>query len=549
MALVNLARIVCYIADGAHVRANELLPEMLAHEAWNIPAKTVWKLSLSVDDRNNWLEAMLDNDTLKPIGEWLIETSKKVQTAAMEPAIDELFNHVYRDYYFSDDKRATSPNIYLDYLSDLITLRDKVREYSGENPTLKTFVELVDLYTKYGVKLVSNQAFGDKARVHLMTVHGAKGLEFDSVYMIHGTKDKWLKKSGERFFPSNLHLTLPHELDENLRLIFVAATRAKHRLFISATKKSSTRGEDLTILPILGDIKTQDIETTTAKAIEAYEAAWTDRYTTIDGDLQSLLKPRLAEYKLNATAVNNFTNLEYAGPEQFLLNSLLRFPSAKSANADYGTAIHETLKFAHGFYGQNGKKPTEKEALQIFETQLKRMHMPGVDYEYYMGRGRDYLPKFLSRHEFNNHQQVEQVFNACVGEMRLTGKIDLVEIDEKSKAIKISDFKTGGTFEQFNRGKIKTHNYWQQLMFYKLLIENANNRPGYRIDSAVIEFVEAGDDGIKSLEISYENEDMDEFIKLLSSIWNHIMALDFPDTTGYPKNLGGVLDFEKSLLA
>jgi hypothetical protein len=84
-------------------------------------------------------------------------------------------------------------------------------------------------------------------------------------------------------------------------------------------------------------------------------------------------------------------------------------------------------------------------------------------------------------------------------------------------------------------------------MFYKLLIENANNRPGYRIDSAVIEFVEAGDDEIKSLEIRYENEDMDEFVKLLSSIWHHITTLDFPDTTGYPKNLGGVLDFEKYL--
>ncbi|MDR1196813.1 MAG: ATP-dependent helicase, partial [Candidatus Nomurabacteria bacterium] len=550
-ALEILARIICYIADGAHGKANELLPELLAHPAWQIPAREVWQLSLATERGGRWLETITGTDSkasteLKNLADWLIETSKEIKNQTMETAIDTIFAKVYKVYYLSEAKLAENPNAYLEYLSDLITLRDKVREYQTDAPTLQTFIQTIDLYRKYDLKILAQRQFGDKARVHLMSVHKAKGLEFDTVFMYHGTRDKWLKKSSERFFPTNLRLTLPHELDENLRLIYVAATRAKHRLFITAPEKSNAKGEDLTILPVLGNIQTRRAEIK-SQPIENLETAWSAPFLNVNKDLKSLLAPVLKDYKLNATAINAFTNLEYAGPEKFLLHNLLRFPQAKSPAADYGTAVHETMKFAHGFYNKNARKPNADEIKKVFMSQLKSMRMLDVDYQFYLGKGNENLLKFIAKHQFNPNQRVEQVFEARLGEMNLTGKMDLIEIDEKTRRVVVADYKTGGAFDQFNKGKIKTHNYWQQLIFYKLLIENANNRPGLKIDKAIIYFIEAADDEPQFLEIDYREDEVQNFIKLLTAIWEHIQNLDFPKVDDYPKNLRGTLEFENDL--
>ena len=548
-ALTLLSRLICFIADQAYDKANELMPEVLSHPAWEIPAVDIINLSLASGYENRWLELILDKKStnqLYEIASWLIDTSKDIKNLPMETAIDKIFAHAYKDYYFDNKKLRDDPNEYLGYLSDLITLREKVREYKADLLDLHSFVDVIDLYQKYNQKILSGRDFGDQARVHLTTVHKAKGLEFDTVFMYHGTKDKWLKKSSDKFFPSNIRLTLPHELDENLRLIYVAITRAKHRLFITAPEKSSSKGEDLTVLPVLGSIKNREVKTDSSP-IENLETAWNAKYLQIDNDLKTSLAPILANYELNATAVNAFTNLEYAGPEKFFQRNLLQFPESKTPAADYGTAVHETLKFAHQYFNNHSKKPSANEIKAIFTAKLKQMHVANSDYKYYLKKGLDYLPKFIASSNFNKNQLVEQVFKAHVDGMNLTGKMDLVEIDLKTKSVIVTDYKTGDVFEQFNRGKIKTHTYWQQLMFYKLLIENSNNRPGLKIKKGIINFVEAKEGEPKSLEINYDQEDMDEFIKLLKSIWNHIMELDFPDTSEYPKNLKGTLDFENFL--
>ncbi|MDR1300803.1 MAG: ATP-dependent helicase [Candidatus Nomurabacteria bacterium] len=545
-ALETLARIVVYIADGAHRRANELLPELLAHDAWNIKARDIWKLSLEVENRNNWLEEMLKRAEFSELADWLIDMSKKIKNISMENALDELFDKSYKNHYFSDAALAENPTGYLEYLSDLIAIRDQLREHDTDNPTLKNFVQILDLYRKYDQPIITTREFGQKSRVHLMTAHRAKGLEFDSVFVMRATKERWLRNSSDHFFPSNLRITNDSDANENLRLLFVAATRAKHRLIISAPKKVSAKGESLNILSYLGDIATREINTDSTSP-DNLETAWNAKLTVINDDLKSVLAPTLRDYKLNATALNSFVNLEYAGPEKFLLNNLLHFPTAKSANASYGTAVHETLKFAHGYFNKNGQKPDEKMIKANFRENLKNMHLDKKDETFYRQKGEDKLPKYIASADFNDKQSVEQVFNARIGQMNLTGKMDLIEVDEKTKTIAVYDYKTGNSFERFNSGKTKTHTYYQQLMFYKLLIENSNNRPNYKVTRGVLHFVDSSSEPT-SLEINYTDADMKKFVQLLESVWQRIMTLDFPNVSDYSKNLKGTLAFEDFLL-
>jgi DNA helicase-2/ATP-dependent DNA helicase PcrA len=67
-------------------------------------------------------------------------------------------------------------------------------------------------------------------RLVLSTVHSAKGLEWDTVFVIHLTDGK---------FPSVQAVT-PEEREEERRLLYVAATRARRRLFLVYPRMAMT---------------------------------------------------------------------------------------------------------------------------------------------------------------------------------------------------------------------------------------------------------------------------------------------------------------------
>lgn len=87
------------------------------------------------------------------------------------------------------------------------------------SPTLDRFLESVALLTDADEK---DEA--DSHKIKLMTIHAAKGLEFDYVY-ITGLE--------ENLFPSALSIGSRRELEEERRLFYVAITRTKKKLTIT----------------------------------------------------------------------------------------------------------------------------------------------------------------------------------------------------------------------------------------------------------------------------------------------------------------------------
>lgn len=90
---------------------------------------------------------------------------------------------------------------------------------AGVEPTLEAFLERVSLQSDV-------DQLEETERVTLMTVHGAKGLEFEHV-LLTGME--------EEMFPyrSMNSMLTREDLDEERRLAYVAITRARHRLIIT----------------------------------------------------------------------------------------------------------------------------------------------------------------------------------------------------------------------------------------------------------------------------------------------------------------------------
>ena len=101
-----------------------------------------------------------------------------------------------------------------------------------EEPTLSGFLEEVALVADI------DRIGEDNEKVLLMTLHSAKGLEFEHVY---------LAGMEENVFPSYMTLQTedsdPEGIEEERRLAYVGITRAKRFLTLSAAKRRMVRGE------------------------------------------------------------------------------------------------------------------------------------------------------------------------------------------------------------------------------------------------------------------------------------------------------------------
>ena len=429
---------------------------------------------------------------------------------------------------------------------------------------------LIETYRSLGKRLVATTAISGRNRLNLLTVHKAKGMEFASVYVVNASSNVWGQKSrgnnSSISFPTNMPFQPAGDTaDERLRLLFVAMTRAKQRLVISSHQLSSSGKPLLPLEYLIGSsiIETEILsEPTLPSLTDQLATAWHTSLTdTVNPDNHQLLidclSDRLGRYRLSATDLNRFVDIPNNGPQGFLMRSLLRFPSAMSAPATFGTVMHTALQRAHTHVTAQGHIKPLEDILGDFETLLRHESLSDRDFEFYLQKGVDDLKVFYAERiqTFQPTQIVEHDFysdNIMIGQARLTGKIDLIDIDKAQKTIIVTDYKTGKAPQSWqgrtDYEKIKLHNYRQQLMFYKLLIERSPRFKGYTVTGGILEFVEPVDGAIRRLEMTYDPAEEAEFTKLIEAIWPRIIALDLPDTAAFSSDVRGIMDFEQFLL-
>ncbi|QWE28373.1 UvrD-helicase domain-containing protein [Polynucleobacter sp. AM-7D1] len=105
----------------------------------------------------------------------------------------------------------------------------------GENaPGTVEISPLAAFLSHASLEAGDNQAQAGQDAVQLMTVHSAKGLEFTSVF-ITGLE--------EGLFPHENSINEQNGLEEERRLMYVAITRAKERLYLSHTQSRMLHGQ------------------------------------------------------------------------------------------------------------------------------------------------------------------------------------------------------------------------------------------------------------------------------------------------------------------
>jgi DNA helicase-2/ATP-dependent DNA helicase PcrA len=103
---------------------------------------------------------------------------------------------------------------------DLISLEQIAGEYRSRHQ----FLADVQLDPPTSTSDLAGAPYLDEDWLVLSTIHSAKGCEWDVVYLIH---------AADGFLPSDLSTGSQDEIEEERRLVYVALTRAKDRLYIT----------------------------------------------------------------------------------------------------------------------------------------------------------------------------------------------------------------------------------------------------------------------------------------------------------------------------
>ncbi len=593
--LLTIARFVDSVARKDKVEADELLPEILSFSWWNIDRKTIWEISVEARGKScTWLECMQTHGDKKinEISDFLISLGIASQSEPLERILDLMigsktvdlpdsedddrnedtidilsingFESPFREYYFGK-KITEHKGEYISFLSGLRVFIQTLREYKqGSVLKIHDLVDLLAVYEKNNMEMLDTSPFmTDTDAVRLLTTHKAKGLEFAVVFVLSATDDVWTAGSrGDNLpFPKNLQIKPGGDTkDDMLRLFYVALTRAKHTLYITGYTQNA-KGK--TVLPIeflsnvtpeeglvVGDVLLQNSLVNPLEQI--YGTLSLPPYKTNE---IAMLNKLVLDYQMSVTHLNNFLDVSKGGPKIFLEQNLLRFPQAKNTSNVYGTAMHAVMQYIYTYLRREGEVPPILRALEVLRKQVITGRLNPTETEIQVSRGEKSLRLYykLRSDRFNPEYKIETDFKhqgVLVGDARITGKIDKMVIN--GNEIEVFDFKTGkpkASWEETeSASSTQLYGYRRQLLFYKMLVEGSKEFGNYTVKTGTLEFLEPSKDTLIDLSLEINNEEIQRLKRLTEIVYKKIIALDFPDVTEYPKDLGGTLAFEEDLL-
>lgn len=163
------------------------------------------------------LQDLLEEKTVKSTGaSAFVDIIENFRKTYKEKSLSDLVTELMAATGYEAMLRQAGEQERLDNLAELKQSIDEYEKTSGEENTPEEYLQSIALYT-------NNDREKDKDSVTMMTIHTAKGLEFQYVFVCG---------VNEGIFPSK-HVDTEAMLEEERRMAYVACTRAERGLYIS----------------------------------------------------------------------------------------------------------------------------------------------------------------------------------------------------------------------------------------------------------------------------------------------------------------------------
>lgn len=151
----------------------------------------------------------------------ILKYSKMLEEGKISKTLDEFLEQI--EYYKYIQEQTSLRGAPINNVNELIS-SIKAWESENKDKSMREYLEHVALMTS------TTDEETTKNYISLMTIHSAKGLQFDNVFLVGMTNDIFpaAKARSRDYFSDEVQ-----KMEEERRLAYVAITRAKKRLFLS----------------------------------------------------------------------------------------------------------------------------------------------------------------------------------------------------------------------------------------------------------------------------------------------------------------------------
>lgn len=545
--LLLILRMIHTLTDADSIKAMHI-------ESFGIDEFDIYKLIISANEQKTTIKDILeDPEKLKELQLHnaialsnfceLLKAWKKI--SENEP-LDSLFVQVLNQSNLLQSILAKENSIYtLDKMTRLFD--DLQQKMERETPyTLSQYLGYIDLLATHNLTLKTTRPQIKTNAVRLMTAHRSKGLEFDSVFLIYGTENRWGigSKKGQLFALPWEYLTeklspVSSEdlLDDERRLFYVALTRARKEICITYAKTNLEGRVQLPsqFLQELDQELTEEIDTTTfeetvlahkEKLFLLPEKNPEKKQDVLQKNIQIFARI-FAQKGLSPTALNNYLSC----PWKYFFRNLLEVPEVKTESMLFGTAIHKALNLSI-----ITKSKSLQFLLDAFTKEVQDLHLPEVMQNKLIEQGRQELTGFYEDvvKTWPNNLQSELIVRGVKLDdgTIIKGRIDMIEPTGKQHDVIVHDFKTGKPKSRnYLEKEGEEGNYKRQLVFYNLLLNKFNNG-SYHMTQGALDFIQPLPSGTHKIEyFAITKEELEALETLIKETAREISTLSFWNQT------------------
>jgi DNA helicase-2/ATP-dependent DNA helicase PcrA len=497
-----------------------LYAQVLSFKFININSLTLYKI----------FHRQIDPDKLKSIRK-LRRNLAYIDKLKYNAPADLVFNRVIRRFGYLD---WILKHHRIDLLKQVNTLYSHLKNnLQIDRITLSQWVDGLQILVDSDLNLNSPPLLGDQdLSIRLMTVHKAKGLEFEHVFLYKVLSGKWDSATSRNLIKLPLGIVstdiskvvYDSDTEEDRRLFYVALTRAKNQIYLSYSRLNDAGKEQLHSIFIneIDPKRIQNISSTPKSESAALLTLYSPKIpelisVSLKGYLNDYLTTR---YRFNVTHLNSYLKC----PLCFFFKTILHLPQVKTKSLSFGTSVHGALAYLY-----QHRLSLEK-FIDIFVNNLKKENLTDKDRRDLLASGKIIMADYYTHYkaEFNNKCLIEHDFkdyNARLGDIPLTGKIDKMEFLDKN-FVNVVDYKTGKPDSKYQELSADG-DYFRQLVFYKILCGHAHGFK-YKVRSGTIDFVQSNSKGQyvrKNFELTSADET--KLTTQIKDVYKKILAQDF----------------------
>jgi DNA helicase-2/ATP-dependent DNA helicase PcrA len=300
-------------------------------------------------------------------------------------------------------------------------------------------------------------------------------------------------------------------IEEERRLFYVAATRAKKLLYMTAAEDyGGKRLKKISqfVLELLDQPNSEKLKHKLS-SIEKIE-----RFKKIEGK-PAKIPDKFSDkiLKLSRQQIDDY----HSCPKKFYFAHIIKIPLLENQQLMYGTAIHAALD--HYFARKiAGEELTIEQLLADYREAFKNVgFITREQEELRFKQGLETLSRFFDEdiEEGTTPSKVEQIFEFSEGNIKINGRYDLVYAN--SDLPEIRDFKTGDVKEQKEADRrIKSST---QMMIYALAWKNRFGS----IPKTTLHFIESGLKG----EIVFKEDDLEKTKEMIINVETGVREKNF----------------------